>query len=81
MPARKPPERYWRSYGTDPLPTGAEALDEPFRGVPVMAYTQSGATAAKKTRRTLTGGTCNCGRSSGADATTAAAVGQGGWSR
>ena len=24
------PERYWRNYGNDPLPTGAEALDEPF---------------------------------------------------
>jgi hypothetical protein len=29
MPAPKP-ERYWRSYGTDPLPTSAEALGEPF---------------------------------------------------
>jgi hypothetical protein len=34
MPARKPPERYWRSYGTDPLPTGAEAMDEPFAAFP-----------------------------------------------
>ena len=34
MPARKPPERYWRSYGSDPLPTGAEALDEPFAAFP-----------------------------------------------
>ena len=30
MAGRKPPERYWRSYGDDPLPTGAEAMDEPF---------------------------------------------------
>ena len=28
------PQRHWRSYGTDPLPTGAEALDEPFRAFP-----------------------------------------------
>ena len=28
------PARHWRSYGTDPLPTGAEALDEPFRRFP-----------------------------------------------
>jgi hypothetical protein len=28
------PERYWRSYGNDPLPTGAEALDEPFAAFP-----------------------------------------------
>ena len=26
--------RHWFSYGTDPLPTGAEALDEPFRAFP-----------------------------------------------
>jgi hypothetical protein len=34
MTARKPPARYWRSYGDDPLPTGAEALDEPFAAFP-----------------------------------------------
>jgi hypothetical protein len=28
------PERYWRSYGNDPLPTGGEALDEPFAAFP-----------------------------------------------
>ena len=28
------PQRHWRSYGTDPLPTGAEALAEPFRAFP-----------------------------------------------
>ena len=33
MPAPKP-ERYWRAYGTDPLPTGAEAMDEPFAAFP-----------------------------------------------
>jgi hypothetical protein len=26
-----PPERHWRSYGDQPLPSSAEALDEPFR--------------------------------------------------
>jgi hypothetical protein len=34
MAARKPPERYWRSYGTDPLPIGAEAMAEPFAAFP-----------------------------------------------
>jgi hypothetical protein len=28
------PRRYWRSYGTDPLPTPAEALAEPFSAFP-----------------------------------------------
>jgi hypothetical protein len=28
------PERYWRSYGDDPLPTGAEAMHEPFAAFP-----------------------------------------------
>jgi hypothetical protein len=28
------PARHWRSYGTDPLPTGQEALGEPFRAFP-----------------------------------------------
>ena len=28
------PQRHWRSYGTEPLPTGAEALDEPFSAFP-----------------------------------------------
>ena len=26
--------RHWFSYGTDPLPTGPEALDEPFAAFP-----------------------------------------------
>ena len=30
----KPPRRHWRSYGNDPLPTGAEALAEPFSAFP-----------------------------------------------
>ena len=34
MAAHKPPARYWRSYGTDPLPIGAEAMNEPFAAFP-----------------------------------------------
>jgi hypothetical protein len=28
------PWRHWRSYGTEPLPTPAEALDQPLRTFP-----------------------------------------------
>jgi hypothetical protein len=31
---RPVPARHWRSYGDDPLPTGQQALDEPFRAFP-----------------------------------------------
>jgi hypothetical protein len=34
MTPRAIPERHWRRDGTDPLPTAAEALDEPFRAFP-----------------------------------------------
>jgi hypothetical protein len=34
MTARPVPKRHWRSYGDTPLPTGAEALDEPFSAFP-----------------------------------------------
>ena len=35
MPAARPiPRRHWRSYGDYPLPTGVEALVEPFRAFP-----------------------------------------------
>ena len=34
MTARPIPRRHWRSYGDEPLPTGTEALDEPFRAFP-----------------------------------------------
>ena len=34
MPIRPVPRRRWRSYGDHPLPTGAEALDEPLRAFP-----------------------------------------------
>jgi hypothetical protein len=31
---RPPPARRWRSYGDDKLPTGAEAMSEPFSAFP-----------------------------------------------
>ena len=31
---RPPPERHWRSYGTEPLPPPSEALGLPFRAFP-----------------------------------------------
>jgi hypothetical protein len=31
---RTPPERHWRSYGTEPLPTPQEALQQPMRAFP-----------------------------------------------
>jgi hypothetical protein len=31
---RPVPRRHWLSYGTDPLPSGAEALDEPCSAFP-----------------------------------------------
>jgi hypothetical protein len=34
MTARPVPRRHWRSYGTDPLPTPAEELAEPFAAFP-----------------------------------------------
>jgi hypothetical protein len=34
MTTRSAPRRHWFSYGTDPLPTGPEALDEPFTAFP-----------------------------------------------
>jgi hypothetical protein len=34
MTARPVPRLHWRSYGHEPLPTGKEALDEPFRAFP-----------------------------------------------
>ena len=29
-----PPQRHWRSYGTEPLPSVAEALQQPMRAFP-----------------------------------------------
>jgi hypothetical protein len=34
MTRRAVPLRHWRSYGNDPLPTPADALDEPFAAFP-----------------------------------------------
>ena len=34
MTVRPPPERHWRSYGTEPLPTATEALGQPFSAFP-----------------------------------------------
>jgi hypothetical protein len=34
MRYRPPPLRHWRSYGEEKLPTGAEALEEPFSAFP-----------------------------------------------
>jgi hypothetical protein len=34
MTTRRAPRRHWRSDGSEPLPTGAEALDEPFSAFP-----------------------------------------------
>ena len=34
MAYQEPPQRHWRSYGTDPLPTPAEAMLEPMRAFP-----------------------------------------------
>ena len=34
MIRRSVPVRHWRTYGDYPLPTGAEALDEPFAAFP-----------------------------------------------
>ena len=34
MTARPVPKRHWRSYGDAPLPTGADALDEPLAAFP-----------------------------------------------
>jgi hypothetical protein len=31
---RPPPEHHWRSYGTEPLPTPAEAMEMPFSAFP-----------------------------------------------
>ena len=34
MAVRPPSERHWRSYGTEPLPTPAVALQQPMRAFP-----------------------------------------------
>src|SRR5215470_5039746 len=34
MAFQETPERHWRSYGNDPLPTPAKAMPEPMRAFP-----------------------------------------------
>jgi hypothetical protein len=34
MTTRTPPRRHWRSDGAEPLPSGAEAMAEPFSAFP-----------------------------------------------
>jgi hypothetical protein len=34
MAARTPPQRHWRSYGSEPLPSPAEALQQPLAAFP-----------------------------------------------
>jgi hypothetical protein len=52
MTARSVPQRHWRSYGTEPLPTGREALEEP---VPVVIRVDQSATGGESTRLRLPG--------------------------
>ena len=47
--SRAPPQRHWRSYGNDPLPTGAEAMDEPLAASRPGSCASS-ATAAARSR-------------------------------
>lgn len=50
------PIRHWRSYGKDPLPTGAEALKEPFNAFPscflLVECGRCGKVQLSSTRRT-----------------------------
>ena len=46
MPARPIPRRHWRSYGALPLPSGQEALDEPFSAFPSRGSCASRASRA-----------------------------------
>ena len=75
----KPPERYWRSYGTDPLPIGAEAIAQPLAAFPswLLRVTCDRCGKDRMFAETHFAQRC-CGRSSGACAMTAAAAGQGG---
>ena len=43
MTARPIPVRYWRRHGTGPLPSGAEALVEPFNAFPSWCAVRPGA--------------------------------------
>ena len=72
--------RHWRSGGTAPLPSGAEAMGEPFSAFPSWFLRITAIAAARcrwSTRRTPGGGIAACATSSPGCATTAAAAGQG----
>jgi hypothetical protein len=36
--AKTPPQRHWRRYGTDPLPSPAEALQQPLAAIDDVQY-------------------------------------------
>ena len=83
MTARRPvPKWHWRSYRDDTLPTGAEALDEPFAAFPSW-FMQITCDRCGKDRMlnecTPRIATCRSAKSSIGCAMTAAAAGQGGW--
>ena len=46
MAARPIPQRHWRSYGNDPLSSGAEALEEPLSREAPQPMGMSGATSS-----------------------------------
>ena len=49
MAARPIPQRHWRSYGNDPLSSGAEALEEPLSREAPQPMGMSGATKMSNT--------------------------------
>jgi hypothetical protein len=85
MTARRPvPKRHWRSYGDDKLPTGAEALDEPFAAFPSWFMRITCDRCGKdrmvnEARRTPRSAICRSVPSSTECGMMAAAAGQGGW--
>jgi hypothetical protein len=75
-----PPRRHWRSYGNDPLPAAAEAMDEPLSAFPSW-FLRIECDRCGKVQMVneahAGGGTAVCATSSPGCATTAAAGGQG----
>ena len=83
MTARTIPKRHWRSYGDEPLPTGREALDEPFAPFPSwflrIKCDRCGKDRIFNEAHTRCASVpCGSATSSTGCATMAAAVGQGG---
>ena len=77
MTTRSAARRHWRSDGTEPLPSGAEAMGEPFAAFPRGSCASSATAAARcrwSTRRTPGGGTAACATSSPGCVTTATAA-------